>query len=189
MGEIRLAFHNLGKFHDRVADDIIWITKRVFEPLALEAGQTFRITRGPGLGDLNITFDFATPYKMCQFNSLGDEGDTVYALVHRDWRVCGPVRTDGTRDLRKFMSGDRRLGRALANTAIHELGHFIAFFDESSDHSNYMTTGGLPKNVRTRSNQRELFAGHKSFNAEQKAQIVAQFRIKVWLGEYKGQIN
>jgi hypothetical protein len=127
MGEIRLAFHNLGKFHARVADDIIWITKRVFEPVALEAGQTFRITRGPGLGDLNITFDFTTPYKMCQVNDFGEEGEKVYALVHRDWRVCGPTRAaDGTRDLRKFMSGDRRLGRALANTAIHELGHFIA---------------------------------------------------------------
>jgi hypothetical protein len=87
------------------------------------------------------------------------------------------------------MSGDRRLGRALANTAIHELGHFIAFLDDSHDHSNYMITGGISKNERTRSNQRELFAGHKSFNAQQKVQIVAQFNTKVWLGEYKGQIN
>ena len=187
MGEIRLAFHNIGKFHVAVADDIIWITKRVFEPLAIEAGQTLRIIRGPHLGDLNITFDFKTPYKMCQFNSLGDGGDRVFALVHQDWRVCGPERADGTRDLRTFMSGDRRLGRALANTAIHELGHFIAFFDESHDQTNYMTSGGIPKNERTRSNQRELFAGHKSFNPDQKRQIVAQFRTKTWLGALNTQ--
>jgi hypothetical protein len=188
MDEVRLALHGLGKLNTGVADDIIWIVKRAFEPLALEAGQTLHMTRGPSLGDLNITLDSKEPPKKpCQYNWLGEDGSQiVYALVHKDWRVCGPEH-HGHRDMRRFMSNDRRLGRALANAAIHELGHYIADLQDVFDASNYMITGDLPKDARTRSSQREFFAGHKSFTVNQRNQIVSQLRKREWLGDFNSE--
>jgi hypothetical protein len=83
------------------------------------------------------------------------------------------------------MSTDRRLARALANTAIHELGHFIASLDHSSDSHKYMITGEAPKKDRTRTSQRDFFAGHKSFTTDQKAKLVAQIRKREWLGDFQ----
>jgi hypothetical protein len=108
----------------------------------------------------------------------------VYVEAHRNLRVCGVANQEtGKRDLRRFLTTDWLLGRALANTAMHELGHFIADLDHTSDLGNYMFTWGIPKAQRNLQTQRQAWAGVKTFTGDQRAKIIQQLKAKQWLGD------
>src|SRR5271169_138804 len=88
---------------------------------------------------------------------------------------------------RRLLTNDRLMGRALANTALHELGHFIGNFDHSSDPTNYMVTGQPPVAQRTISTQRVWWAGPQHFSPEQQEKIIQQLKLKEWLRDI--QVN
>src|SRR5208283_2445755 len=156
--EIRLALHGLGSLSERLQREIIWNIKIEFEPIVRDAGMVLRIIPATqGRGDLNIDFDSdSPPGKVCSLTDLGEDGTgNVWVRAHGELRVCGKANAvTGKRDTRRFLTNDVLLGRALANTAMHELGHFIADLDHSSDMQNYMMTMGIPRDKRTLSTQR-----------------------------------
>ena len=157
-----------------------------FEPLVSEAGMTLLLTTGHGGGDLNMDFDTSRPPSQpCHVDFLGeDAGHAVWVRAHQNLRVCGVANPKtGQRDLRRFLTTDWLLGRALANTALHELGHFIADLDDTSAPANYMFTLGIPKEQRNLRTQRQTWAGVKSFTTDQRAKIVQQLKLKQWLGD------
>jgi hypothetical protein len=119
-------------------------------------------------------------------NLLGeDAGETVFVRAHQDMRVCGPVDPKtNTRDTRRFLNASWLLGPALANTGLHELGHFIANLEHTTDPTNIMSDGfSKPKlaerNIKT---QREFWATPQTFSADQKKRLVARLKTGVWLG-------
>jgi hypothetical protein len=71
----------------------------------------------------------------------------------------------------------------MANTSIHELGHFIANLEHVNDSTNFMNTGGPPKQERTMASQREFWAGKKMFTANQKKRLIKQLKEEKWLGD------
>ena len=185
-GTIHLALHGLEGVSDRLRSEVVVIIRREFEPLVREAGMTLLLTTGRGVGELNMDFDTTTPPDPpCTLTFLGeDAGHAVWVRAHRNLRVCGLANpTTGRRDLRPFLTADWLLGRALANTALHELGHFTADLDHTGTPDNYMFTGGIPKEQRNLRSQRQTRAGVKSFTPDQRAKIVKQLKLKQWLGD------
>ncbi|MBZ5625242.1 MAG: hypothetical protein LAQ69_42055 [Acidobacteriia bacterium] len=184
--EIRLALHELGSLSERLRDEIIWIMRVEFEPIVRDAGMVLRII--PAIhsrGDLNIDFDSKSPPgKVCR-TVLGEDGTgEVWVRAHREMRVCGNANPlTGKRDRRRLLTYTALLGRALANCAIHELGHFIADLYHTSQTQNYMQTWGPPVNKRTLRTQREFWGGHQSFNAEQRQRLVTQLKKREWSGD------
>ena len=94
-------------------------------------------------------------------------------------RVCGPVDPEtSTRATRRFLNASWLLGPALANTGLHELGHFIA----NLEHLTIIMSGGGSKqklaerNIKT---QREFWATPQTFNDRQKKRLVAQLKVGV----------
>jgi hypothetical protein len=187
MSELHLALHGLEVVSPRLRQEVVYIIRREFEPFVVEAGRTLRLTVGSSHGDLNLEFDTTSPPgRICQNTVLGEDGTgSVFVIAHRDLRVCGPrdERT-GRRDTRRFLTNRWLLARAIANTAIHELGHFIADLDHSADSSNYMITGSPPVSRRSLATQREHWAGRKSFTDLQRQRLVAQIRANHWLGDF-----
>jgi len=185
-GTIHLALHGLEELGDRLRSEVVVNIRHEFEPLVNEAGMTLVLTTGRGLGDLNMDFDTTTPPDPpCTLTFLGeDAGHSVWVRAHQNLRVCGlPNPKTDKRDVRRFLTNDWLLGRALANTALHELGHFTADLDHTDTPSNYMFTGGIPKDQRNLQSQRQTWAGKKTFTPDQRAKIVEQLKVKRWLGD------
>jgi hypothetical protein len=184
---LRLILHGLDGVSSRLREEIVYIIRQEFEPLVNEADRTLRLIVGSVHGDLNVHFDTESPAgRVCQNTILGECGTgSVYVEAHRNLRVCDArnPRT-GQRDTRRFLTRDWLLGRALANTALHELGHFIGNLDHSADRSNYMVTGSMPTEQRTIGSQRDDWAGQKSFTPVERVRLVAQIRAGVWLGDF-----
>jgi len=187
--EIRLTLHGIGDLSERLQREIIWILRTEFGLIVQEAGMVLRIIPAVhSRGDLNLDFDSASPPgKVCKPTVLGEDAmGVIWVRAHREARVCG--KTDpstGKRDTRRFITNDVLLGRALANSAIHELGHFIADLDHSPDMTNYMMTGGIPKDQRTLRSQRQTWAAHQSFNPEQRKKLMTQLKKREWLGDFQ----
>lgn len=184
---LHLALHNLDGVSSRLRQEIVYIIRQEVEPLVNEAGRTLRLTVGSARGDLNIDFDTESPPgRICQNTVLGEDGTgSVFVQAHRELRVCGVRdRATGQWDTSRFLTNDWLLGRALANTAIHELGHFIANEDHSADSRNYMMTGSPPVAQRSVQSQREHWAGQKSFTSTQRTRLIAQIRAGEWLGDF-----
>jgi hypothetical protein len=184
---LRLVLHGLDGVSSRLREEIVYIIRQEFEPLVNDAGRTLRLIVGSAHGDLNIHFDTESPPgRVCHNTILGECGTgSVFVEAHRNLRVCDARDPHtGQQDTRRFLTHDWLLGRALANCALHELGHFIANLDHSADRSNYMVTGSIPVEERTIRSQRHDWAGQKSFTPAQRIQLVAQIRTGVWLGDF-----
>jgi hypothetical protein len=173
--------------------EVVVRLRQVLEPLCKDAGKTLRITKGDLRGDLNLEFDSDTDTRareLCPSSGLGnllgeDAGEAVFVRAHQDMRVCGPVgpRTS-TLDTRRFLNASWLLGPALANTSLHELGHFIAKLEHTTDPTNIMSDGfSKPKlaerNIKT---QRAFWATPQTFNDDQKKRLVEQLKAGAWLG-------
>jgi hypothetical protein len=183
---IHLALHGLDGVTERLRSEIVVIVRHEFEPLVKEAGMSLILSTGRGTGDLNMDFDTTEPADPpCHLTFLGeDAGHSVWVEAHRNLRVCSAKDPKtGKRDLRRFLTTDPLLGRALANTALHELGHFIADLDHTAEIGNYMFTWGIPPAQRTLQSQRHAWAGQKTFTADQRAKIVRQLKAREWLGD------
>jgi hypothetical protein len=154
-------------------------------PLVEKAGKKLSITRGPIRDDLNLEYDSDTVstsnFKgICAggLSILGeDAGETVFVHAAKELRVCNLQR-----DPRKVLTTSWLLGPALGNTGIHELGHFIANLDHVGDSMNFMSEGGPPKEKRTLANQREFWAGRKTFTPQQEEQLIARLKDEQWQG-------
>jgi hypothetical protein len=180
---IWLNLTGLDQLDIKTHSEIVVRIRHVLEPLCKAAGKTLTITKGPHRGDLNLDFDSDTPPdnkgNPCGgFGGLGeDAGEQVVVRAHQNLRVCGPVdpRT-GRRDLRRVLTTSWLLGPALATTALHELGHFIARLDHLEDPNNIMSTGESQPKVadRTMRTQQKFWAGNLTFNA--------QLKTEQWLG-------
>jgi len=185
---ITLGLHGLEQLDARTKAGVVWLMRKEFEPIVNEAGKRLRITTGRHWGELNIVFtaDPLDQRKVCPVSTwLGDDAlRTVSIGGHRSLRVCG-VEDPEThkRDIRHVLTNHWLLAHALANTAMHELGHFIADLDHSPDSRNYMITGALPPEQKTLRSQREFYAGQQSFTLEQREKLVAQLRTEQWLGD------
>jgi len=186
---ITLGLHGLENLDERTKAGVVWLMRKEFEPIVNEAGKRLRITTGGHRGDLNLTFEAepkAARRKACTGIAwLGEDGGGIVSIGgHQSLRVCGPIDpATRQRDIRRILTNHWLMAHALANTAMHELGHFIADLDHSTDSRNYMITGDQPVEQRTITSQREFFAGQQSFTAEQRAKLVAQLRTEEWLGD------
>ena len=184
--KIRLALRGLDSVSDRARAEVVFIIRRELEPLVKRAGKSLLLTVGRSPGDLMLEFASTTPPDPpCKFTILGADADRiVYVQSHRNLRVCGkrdPITKQ--RDMRRILTTDVLLGRALANTGLHELGHFIADLEHNKSIINYMYTGDLPVGQRNILTRRENFAGVQTFTEEQKQKIVAQIKDQKWLGD------
>ena len=181
---IRLNVLGLERLSANTHGEIVFSLRQTMGPLVQEAGKTLSITRGPHRGDLNLEFDSDTDTTssmgICKggISLLGeDAGEVVFVRATKELRVCGPQR-----DPRKFLTASWLLGPALANTGIHELGHFIANLEHVNDSMNFMSTMGPPQEGRTIATQREFWAGRKTFTPAQKERLIARFKDEQWQG-------
>jgi hypothetical protein len=184
---LRLALHGLERVEESARDEIVVVVRREVEPLVREAGKTLMLTLGSSPGNLNIDFTSSkATARRCGPTVLGeDAAGVIYVNAHRELRVCSAVNPKaGNRDARRFLGTGYLLGRALANTAIHELGHFIANLDHVGDSSNYMITGDPPPQERTVRGKQKFFAGRQSFTSDQRQKLVKQIRAGEWLGDF-----
>lgn len=196
-----LNLTGLDKVSPRTRSEVIVAIRQALGPLVEAAGRTLTITTGPHRGDLNIDFDSTTPPHpnaarlpnskgVCGFSLMGDEsGETVFVRAHKDLRVCGPVNpATRKQDTRRVLTTSWLLGPALANTAIHELGHFIASLDHVNGAGNFMTIFGPPDDKKTMATQREFWAGKMVFTDEQKQRLIEHLRKKEWAGDSAFQV-
>jgi hypothetical protein len=172
-----VSLHGLDKLSHTVREELIWQMRRQFEPLVKAAGKKLVLTLGRKDGELVINFDSDTGMsrkKECTTLSLGDDGTgQVDVDRHRGVRVCGPKDpVTGFQDRRVVLGTPQLLARALVNTAIHELGHFVANLDHSEDLRNYMTTAGPGKSHSTMSSMRSWLAGPMTFTHAQKQKMI-----------------
>lgn len=187
---LHLSLHGVHKLSSGVQKELIWQIRRQFEPLVNEAGKKLKLTVGGSQGELNINFDSdTTHHEVCGGGVLGEgaAGD-VDVNAHRNLRVCGPVDPHtGIRDTRHILGSSRYLARALANSALHELGHFVANLEDCRDLTNYMTTIGPNTSQRTMKSMRDWLAGPQSFTSDQHGKMVTQLRKAEWLGDFRVQ--
>ena len=171
--------------------EVVVRLRQVLEPLCTDAGKTLTIPKGDLRGDLNLDFDSDTDTRareLCPSSGLGnllgeDAGEAVFVRAHQDLRVCGPVDPKTkTRDKRRFLNASWLLGPALANTGLHELGHFIANLEHTTDPTNIMCDGSPPLAERNIKTQRKFWGTPWIFNDDQKKRLVAQLKTGVWLG-------
>ena len=188
---VHLSMHGMEALNETTRSELLVLIRRELDPLAAKAGVRLIVSiTGRHRGDLNLDFDSESPPgRICGNTVVGEDGTgSIWVKAHAGLRVCGvPIPKTGKRDTRRFLTNDRLMGRALANTALHELGHFIGDFDHSSDPSNYMITGQPPVAQRTVSTQRVWWAGPQHFSPEQQEKIVQQLKLKEWLGDI--QVN
>jgi hypothetical protein len=185
---MRLNLSGLEKFSLNLQSEIIVNIRNEIGPLVKNAGKTLVITTRIHYGDdLSLNFDSETDMTLrsnpCH-SILGNEGGgEIFVRATRELRVCGPIDPrSGKQDIRRFLNAPWLLGSALANVAIHELGHCVAQLKHVSDDTNYMRTGGLPVEKRNMASSREYWAGKKMFSSDQKERLIAQFKEENWLG-------
>jgi hypothetical protein len=189
MGDsLRLNLTGLNRLGPKTRSEIVVRMRQVLDPIFREAGKRLVITTGSHRGDLNIDFDSdttTTGSDVCSLSFLGeDASETVFVKAHRDLRVCGPIDPKTNKqDKRRVLTASWLLGPAMANTAIHELGHFIADLEHVNDSMNFMSTMGPPKETRTLKSQREFWAGHPMFTTDQTKRLVKQIKEETWLGD------
>jgi outer membrane protein OmpA-like peptidoglycan-associated protein len=170
------------------ASVVIKTIEDALAPLVRQAGRELKIVRSvlPGTGDVTLTFDpGGRGQRPCQMLILGmDGGGEIFVGAHRDLRVCSGIvlNAQGQPDHQSqlehvFEFNEPEFAVAVANTAIHELGHIMAQLPHVNDFSNFMHSAGrlgsdLPQNMRTRKTMRQHYAQRGRFDAAQSAKLV-----------------
>jgi len=162
---------------------IKWI-KQGFAPIVTKAGKTLSITmpgklKRPAAAPRSLTLklnfekDEKVPARRCGF-VLGTCGTgNIYITAHQYMGVCGDKpKIRNTR----VLTTDEVLGHALANTGIHELGHYVGGFDDNRISGNFMSTLGAPRSSRTVQSMRAYFAGTMSWTPDQEKELVARIK-------------
>jgi hypothetical protein len=180
-----LALHGLEALHPRISDEIVCLFRHEFEPIVQSAGRSLTISLRPTTnGDLDLLFDARAdfrPVRKCGFVILGEASGAVMIEAHRALAGCTTDPRTQRILRRRVLTYDVLLGRALFNTAMHELGHIVAALPDISDPGNYMVSGDPPVPMRTRSGRREFSAGPKRFTEEQRRRMVEQIQLGTWL--------
>lgn len=141
--------------------------------------------------DLTVTFDRdGRSEGPCRFTILGNEGGcTVFIGAHSTLFEC-PERgkeRQGEPAL-VFPDDDEVFAQALANTAIHELGHRIAELEHTSDLGNYMySQQPMPDALRGKGKLRAQLSGKKTFTPQQEAALSCAIRSANYRGGAKVQ--
>jgi hypothetical protein len=186
---LTLALHGLRQLNHPQQDAVVIRIREGLGALARAAGRTLLITRHPlnaSAAELNLYFELgALPEEGCHFTILGDDASGYIGIrAHWGLRVCGPTDPlTGTRDVRRILTTDRLLGRALGNTGVHELGHFISNEQHVTAATNYMSTSGPSTRQRTMESQRIFWVGPKSWTSEQTRRLVECLRTGDYLGD------
>ncbi len=177
----------------RQARVLVETIRRSLQPLVQSAGRELTIERSIGLtqGDLTLTFSpEGHESRPCGLLFLGVEGGgLIYVGAHKDLRVCGGPVTDASGRMdytpgieRVFEDDEPEFARAVANTALHEIGHMLAQLEHSPDPRDFMITGSPPRERRTRRYMREFFGGEKRFSDKDKPALICALRT----GHYRG---
>ena len=131
-------------------------------------------------GSLSITLTFTLnkpPQSACAM-VLGECGSGHIDITrHRMLSICG--KNPKTAKHKVITTGEQ-LGHALANTSVHEVGHKVggsdgAFADNRLE-TNFMNSGGAPRDARTADTQLAFFAGRLSWSEEQKKVLIANIK-------------
>ncbi len=198
---------------------LIETVRAAFEPIAADAGRPLEVVasthhRGDEfygrLPDVVIPFQRRREDQFgpgARHVALGDEGSGVQVDVWEDMRVTrGPrARFDGARagepviDYHAqvenlFWNGEEGFARAVANTAIHELGHNFGLDHRCDDPENFMFTIGRNECGRggrryfqgrtpTREMLRRFWSRTLRFDAEQRRVILESIRDGVYARE------
>lgn len=191
----RLILHDIGIVER--ADVAVKVIDDAMQGIVRRAGRQLRTVRTTAndAGDLTLDFLRSGHERVpCAVLFLGVEGGgMVWVGAHEDIRVCGsPTRgDDGEMDYtptiqRVFDPSEAPFARAVANTALHEIGHLLAELEHTPDPANYLfsTDRGavLPKAQRSRESLEELYAGPKTFNETQQRAMVCAVRSGYYAG-------
>lgn len=146
---------------------VVHSPKEVDTPAARPGSLTIRVTL---IKDRN-------PKNPCGM-ILGECGTGEVSIArHRVLAICGP---DPQTARRPIITSSELLGHALANTVVHEVGHMIGgtsgHFADNSLNTNFMNSGGVPKDQRTAATQLGFFAGRLSWTREQADILAANIR-------------
>jgi hypothetical protein len=186
--ELTLVLHGLIWLSRPQRHYVIEFVKRDLEPLAKKAGRNLQIKwwgKNP-TGELNIYLvKGQKPKQMCGFEILGDDNSGYVSIAgHLYLRVCGPSdpRT-GKRDTRRVLTTDRMFAQALANTTLHELGHFIADLEDNRIPGNFMSTLGPKNSERTLQTMRKYFGARLQWTKDQHTKLVGCLRSGTYLGD------
>jgi hypothetical protein len=184
-GQVHLVLFGALLLNKPQRDTLVKWIRQGFDPLVTAAGKSLNITlagpldesipsrakrKNPHLLRLQLEFEVEKkPDRACGF-VVGECGSGIISITrHRFMGVCG---VDQATHDKPFLITDELLGHALANTALHELGHRIANFDDNRDQGNFMSTVGPPKEERTLTTQREFWAGVQTWTQDQKRKLV-----------------
>jgi hypothetical protein len=183
-----LVLHGLIWLNTTQRNYVITYIKRDLKPIVDKAGRILQIKWGKNSpdGELNIYFEKGEkPKQACGFEILGDDNSGYVSIAgHLHLRVCGPSNpVTGKRDTRKVLTTDQLFSQALANTALHELGHFIADLEDNLIPGNFMSTGGPKGGQRTLQTMRKYFGARLQWSQKQKEKLISCLRSGVYLGD------
>ena len=157
-----------------------------FKGLVAKADKTFVMT----IADLNARSDptkdskdtlrhelffetEAIPERKCGI-IIGECASGYISITRHRWMgICG---IDPKTSNKAFLTTDELLGHALANTALHELGHLFGGFQDNRDAGNFMSSVGPPKDERTAMTMRAFFGGTMKWTPEQESKLVENIR-------------
>jgi outer membrane protein OmpA-like peptidoglycan-associated protein len=163
------------------ADIVIKIIEEVMAPVVRRAGRELKVMRSVVIpGDLTLDFDAGGgASRPCVNIILGNEGGGEILLGgHRALRVCSGMRLgpNGVPDHQSqlehvFEPHEPEFAQAVANTAIHELGHLLGL-RHVNDFSNFMHAvdplgANLPQVMRNRQTMRQHWSRRGRFNPAQ----------------------
>jgi hypothetical protein len=191
-----IGLHNLNIV--RPSSEVVQTIRDAFEQLVNLAGKQLQFSHS-GSEDIELTFDgeISQP-QPCAFTILGISGGGDIAVGDlQNLRVCcGPIRDPSNPSHIDYITQFRRLfdpeepefGRCVGNTAVHELGHMIAGFDNhSNDPNNFMYQvpfihSNLPRRWRTLEHMRWHWAGPKQFTSEQQNLLIQAIKTGTFSG-------